>query len=123
MRQIREGKHLNWMVRYYRLLNGFKAFSCEIRDYDYGYDFCKIGIMIRYYDKIMAFGSTALRTATLVFLFIAPIRVQNSYSLIGVSRKSYGPDLVAEVRTLEKLDFKHERQFSIQIFLYLVDKN
>ena len=86
------------MVRYYRLLNSFKAFSYRIRDYDYGYDSCKNEIMIRYYDKIMAFGSTALPIATLVSLFIAPFRFQNSYSLIGISRKSYGPDLVTEVR-------------------------
>ena len=54
----------------------------------------------------MAFGSTALRIATLVFRFITRIRFPASYLLIGVLRTRYGRDLVKEVRTLEKLDFK-----------------
>ena len=57
----------------------------------------------------MAFGSTALRIATLVFLFIARIRFPASYSLIGVLRKRYGRDLVKVVTALEKLDFKHKK--------------
>ena len=52
----------------------------------------------------MAFGSTALRIATLVFLFIARIRFPASDSLIGILKKKYGCDLVKEVRTLD-LDF------------------
>ena len=54
----------------------------------------------------MAFGSTALLIATLVFLFIARIRFPASDSLIGVLRKRYGCDLVKEDRALEKIDFK-----------------
>ena len=57
----------------------------------------------------MVFGSTAPHIATLVVLFIACIRFPASYSLIGVLRKRYGCDLVKEVRTLEKLDFKHKK--------------
>ena len=56
----------------------------------------------------MAFGSTALRIATLVFLFIARIRFPASFSLIGILRKRCR-DLVKEVRTLEMLDFKHKK--------------
>ena len=61
----------------------------------------------------MAFGSTALRIATLVFLFIARIRFPASESLIGVLRKRYGRDLVKEVITLEKIDLNLKRQFWI----------
>ena len=73
----------------------------------------------------MAFGSTALRIATLVFLFIARIRfpAQVSYSLIGVLRKRYGRDLVKEVRTLEKLDFKHKKAILDLDFLISCRKN
>ena len=60
-------------------------------------------------DLIMAFGSTALRISTLLFLFIARIRFPATLSLIGDLRTRYGRDLVKEVRTLEKLDFKHEK--------------
>ena len=52
----------------------------------------------------MAFGSTALRIATLLFLFIARIKFPASDLPTGVLRKRYGRDL--EVRTLEKIDFK-----------------
>ena len=54
----------------------------------------------------MAFGSTALRIATLVFLFIARIRFPASFSLIGILRKRCGGDLV---KTVEKLDFKYKK--------------
>ena len=54
--------------------------------------------MIIDYDKIMTFGSTALRIAAF-------------YSLIEILRKRYGRDLAKEVRILEKLDFKHKRPF------------
>ena len=54
----------------------------------------------------MAFGSTALRIATLLYLFI---RFPASYSLIGVLRKRYGRNLIKEVRTLEKFDFKYKK--------------
>ena len=53
----------------------------------------------------MTFGSTALRTATLVFLFIVHMRFPASDSPVGVLKKIYGRDLVKEVRTLEKIDF------------------
>ena len=66
--------------------------------------------MIKDYDKIMTFGSTALSIATLAFLLIATTRFPASYSLIEVLRKRYGRDLAKEVRTLEKSDFKHKRQ-------------
>ena len=58
----------------------------------------------------MAFGSTTLHISTLAFLFIARISFLASDSLIGVSRKRYGPDIVKEVRTLEKIDFKHKKK-------------
>ena len=70
----------------------------------------------------MVFGSTAPHIATLVVLFIACIRFPASYSLIGVLRKRYGCDLVKEVRTLEKLDFKHKKAILDLGFLYLVEK-
>ena len=57
----------------------------------------------------MAFESTALRIATLVFLFIARIRFPAFFSLIGILRKRGCRDLVKEVRTLETLDFKHKK--------------
>ena len=57
-------------------------------------------------ESIMAFGSTALRIATLVFLFIARIRFPASFSLIGILRKRCGGDLV---KTVEKLDFKYKK--------------
>ena len=71
----------------------------------------------------MALGSTALRIATLVFLFIARIRLAGSYSLIGALRKRYGRDLVKEVRTLEKLDFKHKKPMLDLGFLISCRKN
>ena len=71
----------------------------------------------------MEFGSTALRVATLVFLFIARIRFPASFSLIGVLRKSYGRDLVKEVRTLEKLDYKHKKAILDLDFLISCRKN
>ena len=71
----------------------------------------------------MAFGSTALRIATLVFLFIARIRFPASYSLIGVLRKRYGRDLVKEVRTLEKLDLKHKKTILDSDFVIYCRKN
>ena len=71
----------------------------------------------------MAFESTALRIATLVFLFIARIRFPDSYSLIGILRKRYGRDLVREVRTLEKLDFKHKKAILDLDFLISCRKN
>ena len=57
----------------------------------------------------IAFGSTALRIATLVFLFTARYRSSASDSLNGVSRKIYGLDLVKEIRALENLDFKQKK--------------
>ena len=60
-------------------------------------------------ELIMAFGSAALRIAILVFLFIARIRFPASCSLIRVLRKRYGRNLVKEVRTLKKLNFKHKK--------------
>ena len=57
----------------------------------------------------MAFGSTALRIATLLFLLIARIRFPASFSLIVVLRRRYSRDLVKEVRTQEKLDVKHKK--------------
>ena len=74
-------------------------------------------------ELIMAFGSTALRIATLVFLFIARIRFPASYSRRGVLRKRYGRDLVKEVRTLEKLDFKHQKAIFDLDFLISCRKN
>ena len=71
----------------------------------------------------MAFGSITLRIATLVFLFIAPIRFPASFSLIVVLRKRYGPDLVVQVRTLEKLDFKHKKVILDLDFLKSCRKN
>ena len=71
----------------------------------------------------MAFESTALRIASLVFLFIARIRFPASYSLLGVLRKRYGRDLVKEVRTLEKLDFKHKKAILDLDFLISCRKN
>ena len=71
----------------------------------------------------MAFGSTALRIATLVFLFIARIRFPASESLIGVLRKRYGRDLVKEVRTLEKIDFKLRKAILDLDFLISCRKN
>ena len=61
----------------------------------------------------MAFASAALLFATLVFLFIAHIRFPASDSLIDVLRKRYGCGFLREVRILEKIDFKHKRQFWI----------
>ena len=71
----------------------------------------------------MTFRSTALRIATLVFLFIALIRFPASFSLICVLRKRYGRDLVKEVRTLEKLDFKHKKVILDLDFLISCRKN
>ena len=58
-----------------------------------------------------------------MFLFIARIRFPASYSLIGVLRKRYGRDLVKEVRTLEKLDFKHKKAILDLDFLISCRKN
>ena len=71
----------------------------------------------------MAFGSTALRITTLVFLFIAPIRLAASDSLADVLIKRYGRDLVQEVRTLEKLDLKHKKTILDLDFLTSCRKN
>ena len=53
----------------------------------------------------MTLGSTALRIATLMFLFIARIRFPASYSY-----------------TLEKSGFKHKKAILDLDFLYLVKK-
>ena len=72
----------------------------------------------------MAFGSTALRITTLLFLFIARIRFPALYSLIDVLRKRYGRDLVKKVRTLEKLDFKQKKKTILDLdFLISCRKN
>ena len=71
----------------------------------------------------MAFGSTALRITTLVFLFIAPIRFAASDSLADVLIKRYGRDLVQEVRALEKLDLKHKKTILDLDFLTSCRKN
>ena len=71
----------------------------------------------------MAYGSTALRIATSVFLFIARIRFPVAFSLIDVLRKRYGRDLVKEVRTLENLDFKHKKAILDLDFLIFCRKN
>ena len=71
----------------------------------------------------MAFRSTALRIATLVFLFIVRIRFPASESLIGVLRKRYGRDLVKEIRTLEKIDFKLKKAILDLDFLISYRKN
>ena len=70
-----------------------------------------------------AFGSTALCIATLVFLFIARLIFQPSESLISVLRKRYGHDLVKEVRTLEKIDFKLKKAILDLDFLISYRKN
>ena len=57
----------------------------------------------------MAFGSTALHNATFMFLFIARIRLPVSHPLIGVLRKSYGRNLINEVKAIGKLYFKHKK--------------
>ena len=71
----------------------------------------------------MALGSTTLLIATLVFLFIAHIRFSASESLIGVLRKRYGCDLIKEVRTLEKIDFKLKKAILDLEFLISSRKN
>ena len=57
----------------------------------------------------IAFGSTSLPTTNLVFLFIARIRFTATDSLIGVLRKIYGRELVKEIRTVKKIDFRHKK--------------
>ena len=69
------------------------------------------------------FGSTALRISTLVFLFIACIRFPASFSLIDILRKRYSRDLVKEVITLERLDFKHKKENLDLGFLMSCRKN
>ena len=68
-----------------------------------------IGILPDFYLLNMVFGSTTLHISTSVFLFIARVSFPASDSLIGVLRKRYGPELVGEVRTLEKIYFKHKK--------------
>ena len=65
----------------------------------------------------MAFGSTALGTASLAFLFIAHIRFPASDSLITVLRKRCGRHLINEVKTLEKIDFKLKKAVMALEFL------
>ena len=72
---------------------------------------------------IIVLGSTALRIATLVFLFIARIRLLAFFSLIGVLRKKYGRYLAKEVRTLENFDFKHKKGILDLNFLISCRKN
>ena len=55
----------------------------------------------------MSLGSTTLRIAMVVLLFLARIRFPAHNSLVGTLHKRYGQDLVKEVRDLEKLDFKY----------------
>ena len=69
------------------------------------------------------FVSRALRITTLVFLFIACVRFPASFSLIGILRKRYSRDLVKEVRTLGKLDFKHTKAILDLDFLISCRKN
>ena len=57
----------------------------------------------------IALGSTSLRTTTLIFLFIARIRFPATDSLIGVLMKIYGRQLVKEIRTVKKIDFRHKK--------------
>ena len=65
----------------------------------------------------MAFGSTALGTASLAFLFIAHIRFPASDSLITVLRKRCGRHLINEVKTQEKIDFKLKKAVMALEFL------
>ena len=70
----------------------------------------------------IAFGSTALRITTLVFLFIARIRFPTSDSLIGVLRKTYVRDLVNKmtfiviviVLNLTKLKIKENKEIKVK---------
>ena len=50
----------------------------------------------------MAFGLTVLSVVTLVFLFIARIRLPASDSLIDVLRKRYGRDVLMNLEHLRK---------------------
>ena len=71
----------------------------------------------------MVFRSTALRIATLVFLFIACIRFPASELLISILRKRYDHYLVKEVRTVEKIDFKLKKAILDLDFLISYRKN
>ena len=71
----------------------------------------------------MVFRSTALRIATLVFLFIACIRFAASELLISILRKRYDHYLVKEVRTVEKIDFKLKKAILDLDFLISYRKN
>lgn len=59
---------------------------------------------------IMIFAATALRIATLMFLFISRIRLPASDSLIKVLRNKHGRNLANEVRKNEKLYFNHKNR-------------
>ena len=56
-------------------------------------------------------------------MFIACIRFPASESLISILRKRYGRDLVKEVRTLEKIDFKLRKAILDLDFLISCRKN
>ena len=71
----------------------------------------------------MEFKSTALRIASLVFMFIACIRFLDSDPLIEVLRKQYRCDLVKEVRMLKKIHFQHKKAILDLDFLISCRKN
>ena len=66
---------------------------------------------------IMIFAATALRIATLMFLFISRIRLPASDSLIDILKNKHGRNLANKVRKIEKLYFNHKNRISDLDFL------
>ena len=71
----------------------------------------------------MVFGSTGLRIEPLVFLLFCMCQISSFCARTGVIRKRYGPGLDQEVRTLEKIDFKHKKANLDLDFLISFRKN
>ena len=65
----------------------------------------------------MIFAATALRIATLMFLFISHIRLPASDSLIDILKNKHGRNLANKVRKIKKSYFNHKNRI-----LYLVEK-
>ena len=61
----------------------------------------------------LAFRSSALRIATLIFLFIERIRIPAFDELIGILRKMYGRDLVRKSEHWKNLTLNTKMQFLI----------
>ena len=54
-------------------------------------------------------GTTSIRIAALVFIFVARLRFTSGFSIVEMLRNRYGTDLVKNIRKTEKIDYKYRK--------------